>query len=252
MKLTLMTYNIQHGHIHRSDPGRIALGEMAEVIRESGADIIGLNEVRGRGPHPEYTAQVEEMAADLGFHCFFGRSICVGGPNPYGNAVLSRWPICEAKVFHIPDPCAADQVRRFEHRSILRAVVELPEGGEFAVFSSHFGLTPPEQKNAVTLASALTGAEKLPFALMGDFNVTPDDPVLAPLDERLNTTHAFLEGQFSHPSHAPVDRIDYIYVSKSVKVIAAEVLPAQASDHRPVRAEVEIPSESDGSIRYSE
>ena len=252
MKLKIMTYNIQHGHIHLSDPGRIALEEMAEVIRECGADIIGLNEVRGRGTHPEYTAQVERMADCLGFHCWFGRSICVGGQNPYGNAVLSRWPICEAKVNHIPDPCEAERGRRFEHRSILRAVIELPEGGYFTVFSSHFGLTPPEQRNAVTLASALTDAERLPFALMGDFNVTPDDPVLLPLNEKLNTTNAQLEGQLSHPSHAPVDRIDYIYVSRSAAVLSAEVLPAQASDHRPVVAEIEIPSDPDGKFRYSE
>ena len=35
MKLTLMTYNIQHGHIHLSDPGRIDLKETAAVIRAS-------------------------------------------------------------------------------------------------------------------------------------------------------------------------------------------------------------------------
>ena len=240
MKLTLMTYNIQHGHIHLSDPGRIALGEMAQVIRESGADIVGLNEVRGRGPHPEYTAQVEEMAAYLGFHCWFGRSICVGGPNPYGNAVLSRWPICEAKVFHIPDPCEAERGRRFEHRSILRAVVEIPDGGHFAVFSSHFGLTPPEARNAVTLASALTAAETLPFVLMGDFNVTPDDPVLAPLYERLITTNALLEGKFSHPSHDPRDRIDFIYASPGIAVRSADIIASTASDHRPVVAQIDF------------
>lgn len=238
MNITVMTYNIQHGHIHLSDPGRIDLRGTADVIRESGADIVGLNEVRGRGEHPEYTAQVEEMAAYLGWHCVFGRSIYVGGPNPYGNAVLSRWPIEEMKVHHIPDPAAEKQSRRFEHRSILRAVVAIPGYGDFAVFSSHFGLTPDEQRNAVTLASALTAAERLPFVLMGDFNVTPDDPVLAPLDERLTTTHAFLEGQLTHPSHAPDSRIDFIYAAPSVTVNAARVLPVMPSDHRPVLAEI--------------
>jgi len=240
MNITVMTYNIQHGHIHLSDPGRIDLTGTAAVIRDCGADIIGLNEVRGLGEHPDYTAQVEQMAAYLGFHCFFGRSIYVGGHNPYGNAVLSRWPIAEAKVHHIPDPAASLRGRGFEHRSILRAVVELPEGGELAVFSSHFGLTPEEQRNAVTLASALTAAERLPFVLMGDFNVTPDDPVLAPLDESLTVTHGFLEGQFSHPSHAPKDRIDYIYASPGMNVLDAKILPVMPSDHRPVVAEISL------------
>ena len=238
MNLTVMTYNIQHGHVHLSDPGRIDLTETAEVIRQSGADLIGLNEVRGRGDHPDYTAQVEQMAAYLGFHCVFGRSIYVGGNNPYGNAVLSRYPLAESKVFHIPDPPAAEQVSRFEHRSILRAVAELPDGTKFTVFSSHFGLTPPEARNAVTLASALTAAETLPFVLMGDFNVTPDDHVLAPLNERLTTTHALLEGKFSHPSHDPRDRIDFIYASPGIAVRSADIIASTASDHRPVVAEI--------------
>ena len=71
MNITVMTYNIQHGHVHLSDPGRIDLTETAAVIRDSGADIVGLNEVRGLGEHPDYTAQVEQMAAYLGFHCIF-------------------------------------------------------------------------------------------------------------------------------------------------------------------------------------
>ena len=238
MNITVMTYNIQHGHIHLSDPGRIDLKETAAVIRDCGADVVGLNEVRGRGDYPDYTAQVEEMAAFLGFHCVFGRSIYVGGNNPYGNAVLSRWPVSESKVYHIPDPAQALRGHRFEHRSILRAAVDLPEGGQFAVFSSHFGLTPEEQRNAVTLASALTAAEHLPFVLMGDFNVTPDDPVLEPLDESLTVTHGFLEGQFSHPSHDPKNRIDYIYAAPSVTVLGAEILPVIPSDHRPVLARI--------------
>ena len=239
MKLRVMTYNIQHGHVHLSDPGRIDLAAMADVIRDAGADLIGLNEVRGRGERPDYTAQVEQMAAHLGFHCFFGCSLRVGGDNPYGNAVLSRFPIAEAKVFHVPDPAAEGRGRRFEHRSILRAAAFLPDGGEFAVFTSHFGLSGEEQRNAAMLASALTAAERLPFVLMGDFNVTPDDPVLAPLNERLTTTHALLEGQYTYPSQAPRIRIDYVYAAPSVRVTAAEVLPSQTSDHRPVIADVE-------------
>ena len=198
MKLRVMTYNIQHGHVHRSDPGRIDPAAMADVIRESGADLIGLNEVRGRGERPDYTAQVEQMAAHIGFHCFFGCSIRVGGNNPYGNAVLSRFPIAEAKVFHIPDPSAAERGGRFEHRSILRAVADLPGGERFAVFTSHFGLSPAEQRNAVALASALTAGERLPFVLMGDFNVAPDDPVLAPLNERLTAANALLGEQYTY------------------------------------------------------
>ena len=180
------------------------------------------------------------MAAMLGYHGFFGRSFYVGGWNPYGNAVLSRWPIVEAKVFRIPDPAAKADAPRFEPRSILRAVIDLPDGGRFAVYASHFGLSHVEAEHAASLAAALTAEESLPFALMGDFNVTPDDPVLAPLDASLNETHSLLtsRGELSHPSHAPADLIDYIYTSKAVTVKDVHVHAVVASDHCPVVAEL--------------
>ena len=240
MDIKIMTYNIQHGHVHLSNPGRIDLTVMADVIRDEDADIIGLNEVRGRGVHPEYTAQTEFMAGYLGYHGWFGRSFYVGGWNPYGNAVLSRWPIVEAKVYSIPDPANPADAPRFEPRSILRAVIDLPDGGRFAVYSSHFGLSPVEAEHAASFAAALTAGESLPFALMGDFNVTPDDPVLTPLDTRLRETHSILvsRGEKSHPSHAPSLLIDYIYTSKNVTVWDVRVRQIVASDHCPVVAEI--------------
>ena len=240
MDIKIMTYNIQHGHVHLSNPGRIDLTVMADVIRNEDADIIGLNEVRGRGVHPEYTAQTEFMAGYLGYHGWFGRSFYVGGWNPYGNAVLSRWPIVEAKVYSIPDPANPADAPRFEPRSILRAVIDLPDGGRFAVYSSHFGLSPVEAEHAASFAAALTAGEFLPFALMGDFNVTPDDPVLTPLDTRLRETHSILvsRGEKSHPSHAPSSLIDYIYTSKNVTVRDVRVRQIVASDHCPVIAEL--------------
>ncbi|MCR4904509.1 MAG: endonuclease/exonuclease/phosphatase family protein [Clostridiales bacterium] len=240
MDIRVMTFNIQHGHVHLSDPGRIDLSVMADVIRDAGADIIGLNEVRGRGERPDYTAQTEAMAAILGYHGYFGRSFYVGGWNPYGNAVLSRWPIVEAKVFRIPDPALKADAPRFEPRSILRAVIDLPDGGRFAVYASHFGLSHVEAEHAASLAASLTAEEPLPFALMGDFNVTPDDPVLAPLDASLCETHSILtsRGELSHPSHAPADLIDFIYTARSVTVKDVHVHTVVASDHCPVVADL--------------
>lgn len=240
MRLRIMTYNIQHGHVHLSDPGRIDLTVTADVIRGESPDVVGLNEVRGRGEHPEYTAQAEFMAGYLGYHGYFGRSIYVGGPNPYGNAVLSRYPIVEAKVCKIPDPPETEGLKGFEPRSVLRAVTELPDGSRFAVYSSHFGLTDPEQDCAVSFLAALLAEEALPFALMGDFNMTPDARRLATLDALLNPTHPLLaaRGEKSFPSHAPSVLIDYIYASKSVRVDSIEVRRVVASDHCPVVAEI--------------
>ncbi|MBR4204289.1 MAG: endonuclease/exonuclease/phosphatase family protein [Clostridia bacterium] len=238
MKLTVMTYNIQHGLVYRSDPPTIDLSAAAAVIRESGADFVGLNEVRGRGVRADYTAQAETMAALLGWHCFFGKSIDVSGPNPYGNAVLSRFPITETRVCHIPDPKESERDRRFEHRSVTRAVISLPEGsGAFTVFSSHFGLSKAERRNAAETVLALAEREENPFAIMGDFNTDPTDPVLAPLFERYDEAGAYCPG-YTFPSDRPSCRIDYLFCSPDTRIESARVIPAEASDHRPVLAEI--------------
>lgn len=239
MKIRVMTYNIQHGHVHLSD--HIDVKKVCDVIKSCDPDIVGLNEVRGRGLHDDYTAQVEEMAAYLGYHSYFGRSIYVGGTEPYGNAVLSKYPLVNCSVIRIPDPVL--EKTRMEPRTICRCVVELLKDGELrqlTVLSSHFGLSKPEQEHAVSTAVTVARDENLPFVLMGDFNVTPDDEVLEPLYKNLKNTDDILNGRLSFPSHAPDKKIDYIFTSKNVEVKSAEIINAIASDHLPIYADIEI------------
>ncbi|NLE14064.1 MAG: hypothetical protein GX628_10375 [Clostridiales bacterium] len=254
-KIRVMTYNIQHGHVHLDD--HIDLTRTCDVIRDIGADIIGLNEVRGRAwgdttvsDASRYTAQVEEMAAYLGYHCYFGRSIYLSGHKPYGNALLSKYPILEASVIRIPNPVDPADIRRFEPRSICRCVVGVPAVGavpstfdcpmaRLAVYSSHFGLSPAEQEHAVSAALIALGEEALPFVFMGDFNMEPQNPLMQPLHETLNSAAGFIGEKKSHPSHAPTALIDYIYTSRSVTITAADIPRVVASDHCPVWADIE-------------
>ena len=76
---------------------------------------------------------------------------------------------------------------------------------------------------------------------MGDFNVTPDDEVLAPIRERLrDTADLFTEEKLSYPSDAPEKKIDYIFVTPDIEVIGADIPEIVASDHRPHIAEINI------------
>ncbi|MBE6615909.1 MAG: hypothetical protein E7631_11485 [Ruminococcaceae bacterium] len=240
MDIRIMTFNIQHCARHQNHldklPECIDPATMTAVIEEVGADLCGLNEVRGLGKTPAYTAQAEKMAALLGWHGVFGRSIYVGGTEPYGNGLVSRWPVEKMEVFHIPDPIIAENPRHMESRSILRCEFDI--GGGFAVYQSHFGLTRPEQEHAASLAHQLLSAEKLPAVLMGDFNMTPDNPLLAPLHRDFASSSAMLEGQFTHPSEDPSVMIDYIFANDKVKLNTCGIRPGIASDHLPVWADI--------------
>ena len=85
MKLTVMSFNTQHcmNYISR----QIEFDCFVDAIRNCGADIIGLQEMRGQGVHPDYAAQVQILAEKLGYHYYFAKAIDFNGVNPYGNLV---------------------------------------------------------------------------------------------------------------------------------------------------------------------
>lgn len=77
---------------------------------------------------------------------------------------------------------------------------------------------------------------------MGDFNLSPRSPILAPIYERMTDTDLFCKGDhLTFPSDKPEEKIDYIFVSPGIPVTAAEVPEIVASDHRPVTVEIEMP-----------
>ena len=102
MQISVMSFNIQHCLNYRTR--QIDFDLFAQVIRQSGADIVGLNEVNGRGAGADYLPQAEILAERLGFHAYFAQAIAFDGVNPYGNALLSRYSIETAQTILIPDP----------------------------------------------------------------------------------------------------------------------------------------------------
>ncbi len=209
---------------------------MANTILSFGADIVGLNEMRGKGQDSEYTAQVERLAELTGMkYYYFGKAIDIPGKGPYGNAILSKIPIVKAEVFLIPDPDNEERGPCFETRCVLRAELE----GGITVLVTHFGLHLNEQENAVkTVVNSLSSERCI---LMGDFNVTPDNSVLAPIRAIMkDTAEAFDMPKLSFPSDNPQEKIDYIFISNDIEVEYADIPAVIASDHRPHVAKVKI------------
>jgi len=234
MKLRVMTFNIQHCASYRT--GRIQPEVMTDAIREIGADLCGLNEVRGLGKSPEYTPQAETMAALLGWHGVFGRSVYIRETEPYGNGLVSRFPIRKMEIIPIPDPIFTENPHKVESRSILRCELDVEDG--FVVYQTHFGLYKEDQEHGASLAHCILKAESLPAVLMGDFNMAPDHPLLAPFYRDFVSTEEMLQGKLSFPSDEPTIKIDYIFANKKVNVLACDIPPIVASDHRPVWADI--------------
>lgn len=225
--MKIMSFNTQHCLNYLKQ--KIDFNIMAETIKSCDADIIGLNEMRGTGAHPEYQDQVKILSDLTGIkNYYFAPAIKFGGKNPYGNGFLSKTPIINIKTIIIPDPDPKGYDGYYETRCVLKAKLQ----GGVTVLVSHFGLNPDEQENAVkTIINNITDKKCI---VMGDFNVQPDDPVLNPIRERMkDTANCFDKPLLSFPSDKPNRKIDYIFVSRDIEVISADIPAIVASDHRP-------------------
>ncbi len=212
---------------------------MAKAIRDCNPDIVGLNEIRDEGSHEDFDNQSKILSEKTGIsNYFFAKAIDVlmyGENNPYGNALLSKYKIVEANVIPIPDPPQESRkgTRTYESRCLLKAKLE----NGLTIMVIHFGLNDDEQENAVK--TIIDNLEDEKCILMGDFNVTPDNHFLDPIRERMkDTASVFTEEKLSYPSDNPDRKIDYIFVSKDIEVISADIPAIDASDHRPHIADI--------------
>ena len=220
-----MTYNVLHFENIRTR--QIDYDAFARVIREADADVVGLNEVYGASA--AFADQTREVARRLGYESFFSEAFLDDGVNPFGNALLSRYPIRSAQTIPIPYPAVREGTEYYEPRAVLQAEIE-----GMTVLVTHFGLNPDEQENALQTVLPLLRAEKC--ILMGDFNVTPDAAVLRPIRARMQDADAFLpDGTMSFPSDIPRKKIDYIFTSRDLRIEEAQIPPVVVSDHRPFR-----------------
>ena len=231
--MRIMTFNTQHclNYVTRA----IDFEVMAEAIKACGADVVGLNEMRDEGGHPDFAAQTRILSelTGLSYHTFAKAIVLPEGP--YGNGLISRYPILSSEVISVPDPQSRRYTGHYESRCLLK--VELANG--LTVLVIHMGLNPDERERAVDTVLAHLPAEKC--VLLGDFNAYPDDPVLVPIQNRMkDTAELFSAPLLSFPSDQPRCKIDYVFVSPDVEVVAADIPAIVASDHRPHTADLRL------------
>ena len=112
----------------------------------------------------------------------------------------------------------------YESRCIIKA--EIGENEKYTVLISHFGLNKDERENAVKTLLKIAKDERC--IIMGDFNCTPDDPVLVPLFEKYNCSDIT---DFTFPSDKPQKKIDYIFVSPDIEITDKGTSRNVVSDH---------------------
>lgn len=231
--MKIMSFNTQHclNFLEK----KIDFDIMARAINECDADVVGLNEMRDGVSPPEFEAQCRILAERSGLgNYYFAKALQLeeGG---YGNGLLSRSRIVSAQTIDVPDPDPRGYDGYYEHRVLLKARLE----NGLTVMVIHFGLNPDEAESAVR--TVLENLEDEKCVLMGDFNVAPDNALLAPIRERMKDAADMLASPLkSFPSDCPREKIDYIFVSPDIEVVSADIPAIVASDHRPHTAQIKF------------
>lgn len=247
MKLKVATYNICHcGDYEGWEKGMdlpVNIEKTAQAIAALNADIVGLNEVYEFGEEERFRDQTKKLANLAGYkYCYFALGYKFEWAT-IGNAILSRYPILSVKEVAVPtipkEKRAPDENAWYEDRVLLCADIDV-NGKNLRVISTHFGLNKSEVVNIVREACTVID-EKESVVFMGDFNVTPQSELLAPIYARLHSAAKDMNNdEFTFASFAPKIHIDYIFLSKDIQTLGYEVEKCIVSDHRPITADIEF------------
>ncbi|WP_402370985.1 endonuclease/exonuclease/phosphatase family protein [Isoptericola rhizosphaerae] len=203
-------------------------GATAAVLLEPEPDVVTLVEV---------TPQLDEaftgaFAEDLPYRAVEGT---VG--------VWSRFPLVGGEPVDIRPP---DVDASWERG--LRVVVDTPDGSDVRVYAVHapsvrlglqgFG-SGPRDASLRMLAEVLAEDSSSAIVVGGDLNTTLADRALDPVLDQVATPAGW---GFTFPAALPVVRIDHV-LARGAEITRVATLGRTGSDHRPVVAEVALPSD---------
>jgi len=229
--MRIATYNI---HKARGMDGRTSIKRIANVLGSLDADIIALQEVFADCESAE--GQVEALASELDLKGTFGCTTHRRG-RPYGNAILSRWPILESRDMDLT------WLHR-ERRGCIRADLKTPRG-TLHVFNIHMGTSYFERRHQVrNLLSWNQIHEHLsgPRVLVGDFNEWIKGLTTRMLSEKFESLNLELHvrKRRSYPGFLPIMHLDHMYFERPLHIEKAELVRTRlsklASDHLPLVA----------------
>ena len=232
--LSLASYNI---HSCIGGDGQLNPGRVAEVIRQTGADIAALQEVDARHRAGTYLDQWAFLADAMGGECVPGISLRTHR-NIFGNALLTRHPIRAVRLHDI-------SVNRREPRGVIDADI-LVNGRSLRIIATHFGLHSKERRMQADLLLAIL---TLPVSdtepptdgtiLLGDFNEWRRD--LRNLDKLARQFHPS-PAPPTFPARYPMLPLDRILVQGDLRLNGLRAhrsaIARMASDHLPICAVV--------------
>jgi len=224
--LKVMSYNI---HVGQNSKNEDKLKEIAEFIKASKADIIGLQEVDSVCNRSGKIDQMKFLAEQTGMYYAYARHFAFDGGS-YGLGILSRYPLHTIKNNRISVTIGGKP----ETRALLSAsFFQRKKEISFATVHMDYRDQRSRLKQSEEIVKMFSG-NRNPVILTGDFNAKPGTKELLAL-EVFFTDVSYLSGP-TYPAVKPLNRIDFIMLSKAHlnKVKKQETLAVEYSDHLPV------------------
>ncbi len=239
--LRVLSFNI---HTGIGADGRLDIARTADAIRDTRAEVIGLQEVDVHwAARSDFRDQARDLARALHMRVFFAPiydedPLTPGAPRrQYGVAILSSHPVPHTTNHPLTRLSTQEPNPTPKPVPGFAEAVVLVRGVPVHVYSTHldYRADPAVRELQVADTLRIMASARGPQVLLGDFNATHDAPELAPLWTKL--TDASPVGG-TYPADAPEKQIDYVTVSDRISVRGASVPATLASDHRPVLADL--------------
>lgn len=238
-KLRIMTFNI-HQYFSIGQTGLYNLEQVRDVILESGADVVGLQESEGARITSSNMNGVQWLAHQTGMKYYYGPPTSA---QIYGVSLLSRFPILSTYYENLP---AEQSIER------VAIIVEIDTGeiaGKLPIIVTHFQTNNysidrfNQAKQIIDISEDFTNA-----IILGDFNTRPE--MTDQTFELLNSTFSDAWMLAGNPSDSGTDysssgiavnRIDYIWVKGNWTALNYTIFGSpRVSDHRAVYAELVV------------
>ncbi|HSJ37057.1 MAG TPA: endonuclease/exonuclease/phosphatase family protein [Planococcus sp. (in: firmicutes)] len=246
LPLKVMSFNIASG---LTMDGRLDLELTASVIEAAEVDIAGLQEVdQNYSERTNFTDQITWLANRLDMHAAFGPNLTANPADArwpmqaYGNALLSRHPITSYQN-HLLEKLESGA--ESEQRGLLEVAIEI-NGVSIAFFNTHLSLKRKQLELNIEELLEIIRHKDIPAILTGDFNADAHSPLMMRIGEELNNVFG---STALHPEtyKKPGDhgqKIDFIFCSRHWRVLSAETIETEASDHKPILAVLQLNPEA--------
>lgn len=244
-RLRIMTLNIAHGRgdsfhqlLQRSVTTVANLDVIASLLKDSGADVVALQEADGPSFWSGNFSHIDYLADNGSFSQSVHGAHVDGMGLSYGTALIANLDLKDPKAITF-DPALSPVPKGF-----VVSTISWPGSPDVNVdiVSVHldFASRAIRKKQAMELIETLRD-RKRPVIIMGDFNA----------EWQKNSTVQYISQELALSAYNPEgsgletfpgfgERLDWILVSRGISFRSYQVVQDTVSDHRGVIAELEL------------